>query len=65
MIEVRITGYEIMKHDSHTFVPFVLEELKKVGIPVTGTLLFHKVSRGRLSWFQNHWGADLIFRWEE
>ena len=65
MIEVRITGAEIEKHDSRSFAPFLLGELKKVGIPAIGTLSFRGVSRGKLSWFQDYWSTDMIFRWEE
>lgn len=65
MIEVRITGSEIMQRGSVTFVPFLMTELRKVGIPVKGFFSFQGVERGKLWWFQDYWSTDMIFRWEE
>lgn len=65
MIEVRISSLEILKHDRYSFVPFLLAELRKVGIPIVGTSLFSGVSRGKISWFQDYQSNDIIFRWEE
>lgn len=64
MIEVRITGSEIMQHDSVTFAPFFMAELRKVGIPVKGIFSFRGVEHGKLEWFQEYCGPDMIFRWE-
>lgn len=65
MIEVRITGSEIVEHTRNSADPFIINELKKAGIPMVDTLSLRGVTRGKLSWFQDHWGTDMIFRWEE
>ena len=63
MIEVRIKRCDFLETPAIAIHAEVISRLKKAGIPVSGTLVFHGIDRGIL--IKHSEIGEEVYRWQD